>query len=189
MACSFLIGTSYGLSYLVLQGRADYLAIWPGYGWITYVPHWCGEGGGERNGCGSPPIWCPALLPSSTAHRRTLKILKPKTVFLRERKRHTAHRVANTRSALPGWEYPCPGQRGHTPGQRYLPCLGLGYPPKWDRGSPPTWDQWKYYGMEMGYPPPKRTWDQWKYYGMEIGYSLPPGCEQRVSSPSFRCGW
>ena len=25
--------------------------------------------------------------------------------------------------------------------------------------------------MEMGYPP-ERTWDQWKYYGMEIGYPL-----------------
>ena len=27
----------------------------------------------------------------------------------------------------------------------------------------------------MGFPP-EMTWDQWKYYGMEIGY--PPGGEQ-----------
>ena len=31
--------------------------------------------------------------------------------------------------------------------------------------------------MEIGYPPPpERTWDHWKYYGMEIGY--PPRCGQ-----------
>ena len=47
--------------------------------------------------------------------------------------------------------YPIPGQgypmMGYVPQTRLVyPHLGLGYPLE------RTWDQWKYYGMEMGYP-------------------------------------
>ena len=47
-----------------------------------------------------------------------------------------------------------------------------------------TWDQWKYYGMEIGYPPPK------KYMGpVEVlgdGDGVPPRCEQTKNITS-RC--
>ena len=74
-----------------------------------------------------------------------------KKVLLREHKKHTACRVASTTSAVLSW--------GGVP----HPWLG-GYP-SWDTPQEMTWDQWKYYGMEMGIPPPgvdrRHLWKQY----------------------------
>ena len=76
----------------------------------------------------------------------------------------------------PSWVPPHPDlSGGGTPSldREYHP--GLRYPQKGN------WDQ------SLGYPPPpERTWDQWKYYGMEKGY--PPGCEQteNITFPILR---
>ena len=52
------------------------------------------------------------------------KITLNKTVLLRERKRHTARRVASTRSVIPvGGAYP--GGGGTYPGGGYLPWWGV----------------------------------------------------------------
>ena len=111
-----------------------------------------------------------------------------KKVLLRERKRHTARHVSNTPAVLSlGGEPSCSDvsvtlgspspiltldltwMRG-TPG---YPCPDLG--PNLDEGVPPT-------HADLG-PDLERTWDQWKYNGMEMGY--PPGeqidtCEDSI---------
>ena len=78
--------------------------------------------------------------------------------------RQTAHRVASAHSAVLSGGVPEPDLASRVPhpvlARTWIPpCLGLGYtPPKRDLGPvtgvPPerTWDQWKYCGMEMGYP-------------------------------------
>ena len=83
-----------------------------------------------------------------------------KTVLLHERKSHTARRAASTPLLSNPGGYPSlvgvsrPDLAGGTL-WRGTPCLGLGIPHKetgtshWES----TWDQWKYYEMEMGYPP------------------------------------
>ena len=105
--------------------------------------------------------------------------LKNQEDLLRERKRHTTHRVASARSGVqsiggggmqsvlpqegttvqswPGGRegYPSPILPENTSEWGTLPNLGLGYLP-WDWDTPEmTWDQWKYYGMEMWYPLPR----------------------------------
>ena len=105
-----------------------------------------------------------------------------KKVLLRERKRHTARRVASTWYAalvgvppaggypargelhargypFPGGVPPCMGRgtpclgRGGTP----LPHLGMGYPPSAGWGTPPCPD------LGREYLPPK-WWTKWKHY-------------------------
>ena len=90
-----------------------------------------------------------------------------KKVLLCERNRHTARRVSSTPSAVLTWAVPPSGPGWGTPiwtWLRYPSQEGtwdqsLGYSPK------NTWDQLKYYGMEMGYPPPGVNWQtNWKYH-------------------------
>ena len=103
-----------------------------------------------------------------------------KKVLLRERKRHTARRVASARYAKGGYPVPGPGGVPHhrsggrgvphprsagTLGTPHLPDLGWGTPPgqTWDGVPPPgqTWD-----GVPpparpgMGYPPPPASVDR-----------------------------
>ena len=106
-----------------------------------------------------------------------------KTVLLRERKRHTACRVASARSAVcfsrgggGGWWVPLPDLAGGVPdadlakGYPILtwpgeyPCSGV---PHWSRiGVPPP--------SQDGYTPPpqERTWDQRP--GKQAGTGVPP---------------
>ena len=117
--------------------------------------------------------------------RINLRNSNNKNVLLRERKRHTARRIASNPPAvlfwggypIPGWgEYPNPGWEGvPIPGGGY-PIPGWGYPILGNClsgiGVLPwqgTWDQSLRYPLE-------RKWDQWKYYGMEKGTS--PECGQ-----------
>ena len=117
-------------------------------------------------------------------HRRTkytwlAKKKEPnKKVLLRERKRHTDRCVSSTPSAVlsrkgtpsPARGYPIPGwEEGVLPSWGTSPSWpGWGVPHPWTGGYPcpdlgpvtgvpleRTWDQWKYYGMEIGYPPRK----------------------------------
>ena len=59
------------------------------------------------------------------------------------------------------WRYPIPFQTGGIPKSIPHPDLGPDLdgstPSCYSQGTPleGTWDQWKYYGMEMGYIPPK----------------------------------
>ena len=80
-----------------------------------------------------------------------LNIRYHKTVLLHERKRYTARRIASTHPTVlsqGGGGYLVPGQGGSLrkgPGTSHWVPLER------------TWDQWKYYGMEMGYPPGGQT--------------------------------
>ena len=123
-----------------------------------------------------------------------------KKILLRERKRHTAHRVLSTPSAvlsrrgrgiphhwtggggtpsltgvppiltwwgfpIPGWGYPIPDQGTPSSGpSQHIPPPPAG--PGWGTPWEGTWDQ------SLGYTP-ERTWDQSRYYGMEMGYTPP----------------
>ena len=75
----------------------------------------------------------------------------------------------------------------------------LEVPPGWDCRTAPAWD-WGTPSQDLHTPrrdlgpvtgvPLWRTWGQWKYYGMDMGY--PPGVNRQtpvktVPSPSFRC--
>ena len=104
----------------------------------------------------------------------------------------------------------CPILGGGTPSLTGVPhlWLGRGYliPHPWPGYSPIlTWLGYPH--LDLAKVPLVRTWDQWKYYGMEMGY--PPGCEltnglkilpppsfglravtiKQRSSSSFRAGW
>ena len=70
-----------------------------------------------------------------------------KTVFLRERKRHTAS-LKQAHAMLSWWE----GIPHSCPGQGWVPHQVLDVERGIPRGVPPdrTWNQWKYYGV--GYP-------------------------------------
>ena len=123
-------------------------------------------------------------------------------VLLRERKRHTARRVASTPCVVLSGGTPSLGTTQSWPGQGVPHPRTRGCPhPRiggWYPGVPPSPD------LDRGYPipgqggapipglgvgilgyPPERTWDQWKYYGMEIGYS-PSGCGQTEVGPGGR---
>ena len=82
---------------------------------------------------------------------------------------------------IPGQGLPIPGQGIHHPWTGGTPSLA-GVPSCWPVLGYPwggTWDQSLGYplgrdlGPVTGVTPPERTWDQWKYYGMEMGYPLP----------------
>ena len=105
------------------------------------------------------------------------------------------------RSIMGGVPHPWPGvppcsdlAGGYpTPGQGYpgIPPIltSLGVP--WvlpGRDLEPVEVLWDGDGV-----PPERTWDQLKYYGMEMGYLPPRGVDRQapvktVPSPSFGCG-
>ena len=113
-------------------------------------------------------------LETETEVHHTLPPVKQtdKKVLLRERKRHTARRVASARYAalsngwvggVPptiqtwpgyppplGWGTPPPSRPGRVP-----PTPGMGYPPPsrpvWGTSPPQTWDEVP--------PPPPQTWD------------------------------
>ena len=76
------------------------------------------------------------------------------------------------------------------------PHLGLGTVPRKGPGTSHwvplerVWDQWRYYGMEMGYPPRK---DMGPVEVLWDGDAPPPGVNRQtpvktVPSPSFGCG-
>ena len=94
--------------------------------------------------------WMIEIMPKSSAHvHRQMKIHTNKKVLLRERKRHTAHRVASTRR-VPG---PGGGTRSHVRGGGYLVTgPGGGTPSQvWEgvlRVPPPHLD------LRWGTPPP-----------------------------------
>ena len=77
-----------------------------------------------------------------------------KKVLLCKRKRHTIPCVASTSSVV--LPIPARGVPHPWPGVYSIPGQGYSIPGTWNwsLGYPP-WDQWKYYGMEMGTPPPK----------------------------------
>ena len=115
--------------------------------------------------------------------------MKNKKVHLRERKRHTARRVAvasacysggGTQSTPPdlGRGTPLDLKWGTPP-----PGSGMGYPPYLDLGwgTPPTWTwdgvpplpylelRWgtpspPHLELRWGTPPPPQVWTDWKYY-------------------------
>ena len=105
--------------------------------------------------------------------------IKYKQVLLRERKRHTARRVASTPYVVltgypPILTWPGGGGGGYPPG----------YPPSWTWQGTPWWlphgilgNVAKHYGI--WYPPP-----QWLPHGILgmlqsiMGYGYPPRCEQ-----------
>ena len=111
------------------------------------------------------------------------KKTRNKKVLLRERKRHTARRVASTPYVvLTG--YP-PHQSGYPPGQgtpwpRYPPGQGTppGYPPA--RVSP--WPGYPQQGTPrldlVGYPSPGCPMAFWVMLQSIMGYGYPPRCEQ-----------
>ena len=97
-----------------------------------------------------PIIWL-------TCTKNGMKIIEDKKVLLRERKRHTAHRVAVASACYSGggyYGYP-PTWDGITP----LPGPGMGYPPYLDLG--------------WGTPPPTRAWDGVPPY-LDLGWGTPP---------------
>ena len=123
-----------------------------------------------------------------------MSIIDNKKVLLRERKRHTARRVASTHYAALSnpdrvWGgYPIQTWLGGTPG---TPQTGMGYPPEMGypprpgMGYPLTWDRVPLY-LDLGwgtplprpgmvYPPPRP----------EMGYPPPP---PRPEMGYFPCG-
>ena len=92
----------------------------------------------------------------SKSFSSALQVTINKTVLLRERKRHTARRVAST----PLLSYPRAVPHSWLGGGTqslvsWLPVTVLTWPggtTSWGTPWKGTWDQWKYYGMEMGYP-------------------------------------
>ena len=136
-----------------------------------------------------------------------LKTLNNKIVLLRERKSHTAHRVK--------YSICCPDLAGGTPslvstvvppakgpGSSHWGTPGKGHGTsgsimgwRWSTPHPErTWDQWKYYGMEMEYPPPRKDMGPVEVLWNGDGVTPPhPGCEltnklKLLPSPSIGCG-
>ena len=117
-----------------------------------------------------------------------------KKVLLHERKRHAA--VYQVLTVLF-----CPGEGGggvlqSCPGLRYpSPVLVWGTPgwvhPAWDRVPSPGTEVPS--GRDLGPVagvPPDRTYNQWKYYGMEMGTPPPPGWpDKRTENITFPNLW
>ena len=108
-----------------------------------------------------------------------LEIMENKKVFLRECKRHTAHRVASAHYAAlsHGWVGGTMGPLPPPPPSR--PDQGWGYP----RYHPTIWPEMGYpppSKPEMGYPPPSRP---------EMGYPLPSRPEMGYPLPRPEMGY
>ena len=124
----------------------------PGHG--VPPPTWDGVPPLPRPEMGYPPQNVNRQTPVKTVpSRHTTYADGNKKVLLRERKRHTAHRVASTCCAVPVGGTPCPDLGSD---------LDVGYLPfrSW-MGVPPSWS-W------MGFSPPLRNWNVdrhlWKQY-------------------------
>ena len=152
----------------------------------------------------------------NTVFQGVPKGLINKKVLLRERKRHTARRVASTPYVVLTWVPPplvgvpggYPGQGGYPGGGytqvRYPPArvppqltwLGgvpdLGTPPA--RVPPPGWTWQLQSIVGYGYPPPPggcpmAFWEMLQSI-MGYGYPPPPGVDRlkTLPSPSYGCG-
>ena len=111
-------------------------------------------------------------------HTCVSKTIKNKKVLLRERKRHTARRVASARYAGWGGGLPRPGMVGGYPIQSWW---GVPHLVMVERGIPhPV--------MVGGYPPTILTWPGGEYMGVEAPSR--PGCGDTWGTPPpSRPGW